>query len=984
MTEERTVPISTSDLGGYVLHGHRAHTSPRLGRPDEVYVRRRTEVQDLAASERLTLANLPRSGRIPRMSKIGSYALVAAVIGACSVEAPKFAFKHTEKRGVLPNGLHVVVMPDQTTQLVEVDVRYDVGSREDPQGKAGLAHLVEHLMFQTRPDGPETPAIFKTIIDIATDFNAYTNWDTTHYRLTSRAENLDALLKIEAMRMFYGCKTVPQPEFEREREVVRNEIRAGSSADDYIAQLVEAAIYPKGHAYERMIGGNDQQIASASLADACKFMEDYYAPERATLVIAGGVDVDKTFEAVQKWFAKIPPRKAAPRMVVQPFTPEHGRREIEADVERPAVWIGWVLPASNTPEGEAARFGLGAAFGRIARAGQEYNFAYSVEPAVLGGQLAPVFLVRIELKGLDKLDEALEFAQKSAKQAYRGFDEGSYQELEEEKIREKDSFIAGLERLKDRTETVANLIQFSRDFDFNSSDLYLFHQLDKIAKFDGAFVGGVVKKTLDWDKSVIVVVKPNKEGIKGDTRAKVTYQPKTDQQLTNVELDPREAKRPLKVAAELKALANAQRFKLGNGMDVVLLPVHSMPLVAASLVFKNAGDASTPDSPALGSAAADFLELPMDAEAFARTGVNIRCGSQEDFALCGTHGISLYLDIMLKGLERKITAGDYHQDQIESWQKNVRDQNKLHSTREENEYIRQVYAALYGPDHPYTRTSYLTTEAADKIHRDALDGFRKNHYTAGNATLIVVGDFEPKDAEKLVRDTFGGWSKGSVDKPVDAKPFPRTGPVFIGVKKEKVDQQVTALIGYPAPAGVDGQEAARRVLSEMLNYRAEDVRFKLGSTYGLSIGRQSSVGPSAYLLRGGAVVGGTIDAERAGESIKALRESIDMLRKGDHFDEDFVRARRKLVSGLLSESTVTQELAQRLAFIAIHGLDINYYNGLLQQIAAVSVAQVRALLAHELDPANEVLVILGDPAHIDKTWKDAGINDVKIVDPDSK
>src|ERR1051325_4568014 len=112
-----------------------------------------------------------------------------------------------EKRGVLEsNGLRFVIMPDTSTQLVEVDVRYDVGSREDPQGKAGLAHLVEHLMFQTRPDGPETAPLFKTIIDIATEFNAYTNWDTTHYHEMSRSENLDSLLKIEAMRMFYGCK----------------------------------------------------------------------------------------------------------------------------------------------------------------------------------------------------------------------------------------------------------------------------------------------------------------------------------------------------------------------------------------------------------------------------------------------------------------------------------------------------------------------------------------------------------------------------------------------------------------------------------------------------------------------------------------------------------------------------------------------------------------------------------------------------------
>ena len=115
--------------------------------------------------------------------------------------------------------------------------------------------------------------------------------------------------------------------------------------------------------------------------------------------------------------------------------------------------------------------------------------------------------------------------------------------------------------------------------------------------------------------------------------------------------------------------------------------------------------------------------------------------------------------------------------------------------------------------------------------------------------------------------------------------------------KQKDDQQVTVTIAYPAPAGIDGQEGARRVLAEMLNIRAEDVRFKLGSTYGLYFARQPHVGPGAYMLRGGAVIGGTIDAERAGESIKAMRdEPRRRCARATHFDEDFVRARRKYPS----------------------------------------------------------------------------------------
>jgi zinc protease len=933
------------------------------------------------------LAIGPLLAKIARMSMIRVLAAtaVAALALSCTPSAPKFAFKHAERRGKLEsNGLRFVLMPDQTTQLAEVDIRYDVGSREDPPGRAGLAHLVEHMMFQTRPDGPTTLPIFQTIIDLATDFNAYTNWDTTHYRMTSRMENLDSMLKIEAMRMYYGCQNVPQAEFEREREVVRNEIRAQSSAEGQVFQHVEAAIYPPGHAYERMIGGNDEQIASATLEETCEFMKKYYTPDRATLLVAGGFDVDNTVELITKWFAKIPKRTPAPRVEVKPFVAQHTTKEIEADVERPAVWIGWALPAANTPEGEAARFGINSAFFRIARASQEYEFAYGVSPAILGGQLAPLFLVHIELKGLGKLDEALEFAQKAAKQAYRGFDEGTYEQLEEEKNREKASFIEGLERLKDRTEAVASMVQFSKDFDFDSTDMYLFHELDKIAKFDGAKVGAVVKNVLDWDKAAIVVVKPSKTGISGDKRSKVKFEPKGDAQLSEAEVDPNDAKRPIKNAGTIKSLSAAQRFTLKNGMNVVLLPIHSMPLAAAQLIFKNVGDASTPNSPALAGAAAEFLQLPMDAEVFSKTGVNVGCGSGNDVMICDTSGVNIYLDVMLKGLERLVRAGDYHQTQIESWQKSVRERFKLKSQEEEFEYVRQVMTALYGPDHPYTKTALITPDAAGKIGRDSLNDFRNSHYTAGNATLVVVGDFEVKYADKLVRDVFGDWSTGTVSQPVDKTPAKRTGPIFTGVQKNKPDQQVTVTIAYPAPAGIDGQEAARRVLTEMLAIRAADVRFKLGSTYGLTMARSPAVGPSAYMLRGGAVVGGTIDAERAGESIKALRASFDMLRQGDHFNEDFVRARRKILSGLLGESTVTVELAGRLGQIARYGLDAHYYNTLLQQVAAVSPAQVHALIKSELDPNTEVIVMLGDRAHLDKTFAEAGIKDVKIVEPDYK
>ena len=117
----------------------------------------------------------------------------------------------------------------------------------------------------------------------------------------------------------------------------------------------------------------------------------------------------------------------------------------------------------------------------------------------------------------------------------------------------------------------------------------------------------------------------------------------------------------------------------------------------------------------------------------------------------------------------------------------------------------------------------------------------------------------------------------------------------------------------------------------------------------------------------------------------ATEVGAEILRKGgEQFDIDFVRARRKILSNLLGESTVTGELASRLSFMSTFELPANYYNTLLQQVAAVSPAQVRALIAKELDANNEVIVLLGAKPQLDKAFGDAGIKDVKLVEPEYK
>jgi len=281
----------------------------------------------------------------------------------------------------------------------------------------------------------------------------------------------------------------------------------------------------------------------------------------------------------------------------------------------------------------------------------------------------------------------------------------------------------------------------------------------------------------------------------------------------------------------------------------------------------------------------------------------------------------------------------------------------------------------------------VSPDQISKIGHDKLMSFKNANYKAGNATIIVAGNFDPDKAEKLIRSQFGGWGKGKAKDPVSTELPARTGPVYVGVTG-KEQPQTTIRILYPAAPGVDGQEAARRVLAQMLNIRMEDLRFKLGSTYGTYAQHIASLGPTAYIM------GGDVDTARTGESLKAMREYVAMYQRVAagtstpdelaQFQIDFVRARRKLIQVLLGESTVSAELAFRLGFIAQFDLAPDFYNQLLQQTAAVSTAQIKELIKSEIRPESEVVATKGTRDGIAKTFADAGISDVKIVEPEYK
>src|SRR5690606_27855244 len=105
-----------------------------------------------------------------------------------------------------------------------------------------------------------------------------------------------------------------------------------------------------------------EQLSNITLKDACDFMQKYYVPERATVIVAGGVTIDETVASITKWFSAVQRRQPAPRKKVDPVVVKREVKTYALDIERPMVTVSWALPDATTPKGEAAQFGIWSAF----------------------------------------------------------------------------------------------------------------------------------------------------------------------------------------------------------------------------------------------------------------------------------------------------------------------------------------------------------------------------------------------------------------------------------------------------------------------------------------------------------------------------------------------------------------------------------------------------------------------------------------------
>lgn len=251
-------------------------------------------------------------------------------------------------RHTLDNGLRIVHSEDKTTQMVALNLLYNVGARDEHPDHTGFAHLFEHLMFGGSVHIPDYDSPLQ---QAGGENNAWTNNDITNYYITLPRQNIETAFWLESDRMLSLAFT-PRS-LEVQRQVVSEEFKQRYLNQPYgdMGALVRELAY-RVHPYQWCTIGKDlSHITQATLDEVKDFFFRFYAPNNAILAVSGNITLEETIRLAEKWFGPIPQRDVRPRNLLQePVQQEERRLSVERNVPADALSMAFHMVERTHPD----------------------------------------------------------------------------------------------------------------------------------------------------------------------------------------------------------------------------------------------------------------------------------------------------------------------------------------------------------------------------------------------------------------------------------------------------------------------------------------------------------------------------------------------------------------------------------------------------------------------------------------------------------
>lgn len=887
----------------------------------------------------------------------------------------------------LDNGLRVMVHEDRKAPVVAVSVWYRVGSKHEPKGKTGFAHLFEHLMFNGSENAPGD--FFEPLQQVgATDFNGTTNVDRTNYFETVPTGALDLALFLESDRMGHLLGAVTQETLDNQRGVVQNEKRQGDNRPYGLLRYeIFENLFPKGHPYHHSTIGSMADLNSASLDDVKKWFTDNYGPNNAVLVLAGDIDLATAKAKVQHWFGDIPrgPEVKAPATAV-PTLPAPLAKEVKDLIPTTRLYRMWAIPGLNdadaVPLQMAASVLGGLSSSRLDNAMVRTDpVAVSVSAGAGSMEDAGYLIVQADVKpGIDPAVVGQKLDAEIAKFLASG---PTADELQRAAASYLGGTIAGLESVGGfggKAVTLAEGALYSND------PAYYKTELDRIAKATPEQVKAAANKwmsrpafSLTYTPGERTEGGENRGGAFTGGKAVDLVAPDAYWNPALGDVGPAAStafadRSQMPAVADLKALdfPAIERAKLKNGIEVVFARRATVPTVNVAVSF-DAGYAADPHN-ALGTQSL-MLSL-MDegttsrpsiafAEAKERLGAQIDGSANADETVFSLFALKPNLTASLGLLADYIRNPAFDGKELER----VRAQqiNRLQSELNNPNAIasRVLMPVLYGADHPYgiPPSGLGNAAAVNAVTRDQLSAFHQSWIRPDNARIFVVGDTTLKEVMKQLDAVFGDWKAPATAKPQKhfevAVPTPQ--PRILLIDRPKSPQSII-MVGKVLTAKGDADLEVLRAANDIFggNFLSR-FNMNLRETKGWSYGVRSRI--SGEKDRVTWVATAPVQADRTGDSIREFQSDLKAF-LGDKgvTKEELQRTVNGSVRELPGSFETSGDVLGGLRSIVKYGRPDTYYETLPATYEAMTPGAVDAAARAALSTEGLVYVVVGDAA----------------------
>jgi zinc protease len=857
--------------------------------------------------------------------------------------------------------------------LVAVNLWYHVGAANEVVGRTGFAHLFEHMMFEgSMHVGPK--AHFKYLEAAgASDINGTTEFDRTNYFETLPSNQLELALWLESDRMGYLLETLDHEKLANQRDVVRNERRQSIENAPYglVEEEIYHQIFPKEHPYYADVIGSHEDVEAARLDDVRKFFQTYYSPGNASLAIVGDFDPKQVKLVVKKYFGTIKPGPQVPavRAATPPILKEK-RVTVNDQIELPRVYMAWLTPPIFKPgDADADLLAEVLGGGKSSRLYKKLVYEKQIAQDVFvqnqSALLASVFMIQATAKPGVKLED-LEKAINQELDAFRRHGP-TEQEIERARNKVQARMIRRLELLGGFGGVADTLNRYNH---YLKDPGYLPKDLQRYNEVTPATATAVAANKLKDSARVVVYGVPGKKEIHDVAKTHPEDEKASESVAKNAEMDESWRTTPPRPGPLSKLmLPTPSSFKLPNGLTVMLVERHNLPIVTANLVTLSGSEMNPIASPGLASFTAAMLQegsknrsAPKIADDVDQIGAVLNTSSTSDKSEVSIRTLTRTTDAGFSLLSDLVLNPAFDPKEIERV-RSLRLTSILQEKDDPNTLARKAsYLELYGPKHPYGYLESGTEEAAKAITRDDLEKFWKTGYVPGNSALVVAGDITEPELKQVADKYFGKWT-GSFIRPMPPGVTQNATRGILIVDKPGAPQTAMRFATVTVPRSTPDYaplEVMNTALGGLFSSRLNmNLREQHGYTYGAFSAVLYRRAPGPFIATAG------VRTDVTAPAVLETFNEIDRMRRTELSPDELIMAKNAFSLSLAGNFETTARTAQTVGELFIYDLPLNYYQSLPSKIDAVNASEVQRVANLYLRPEAMVVVVAGDKAKIE-------------------